>query len=164
MANGRRSGRRADYTWIGVPLVRTVATTVQAVLGTLSAGLPGTVVRCRGSFLVQGIPNAALDDEICGIGIHKVTSSASAAGGASVPGPIDDDDSDWMFHQYVPLVSLLETVASPNAIGLNHRFDIDSKAMRKLKPDDVVAVIIQLATGEMASVQVSGGVRVLHAS
>ena len=161
MANFPRRSRVA-YEWGEIAVPVTMLTTTQALLGVFSfAGARTTIRRCRGNLLVTGIVDAALDSEIVGLGLIKVHDAAANAGGVSLPGPINDGNADWIWHQHVPLFSNAVTGASDVALGMFMRVPLDSKAMRTMNEDNVLALMGELTTGAMASVRVLGGLRVL---
>ncbi len=145
MANrgARRSGRPPDYTWQG-PSTGLVASTVgatQALLGTLvSFAATGTVIRLRGHINV-GMDVAAADNAmVMAVGIIVATDDAIAAGAASLPSPFDDADSEWLWHGYFALKSITGT-QSDTIGGQFVQREIDSKAMRRVKPGYSLAVI-----------------------
>jgi len=164
MARGRfaRSQRR-QLDWLGfASIARVGITTTQSILSSFSFTEATTVVRIRGNLLVSAVPDAALDDEVVGLGIAVVSDAAAAVGGTSVPGPIANGSFSFLWHTYVPLISLAATAASDVGIGLQKDIVIDSKAMRKMKTSDTLALIAELSTGEMQSVFVQGGWRTLQ--
>ena len=87
-----------------------------------------------------------------------VSDEAAAVGGSSVPGPIANPSADWLFHLFVPLQA--ETASTPQGRATAY-FEIDSKAMRRVKSDETVVFVHEISTGAFASVLASGGVRVL---
>jgi len=128
------------------------------------SGLDQTILRCRGEFLIHGIPDAASDVELAGIGLCVVTAQALAVGGTSVPGPIADDESDaWLWHQYIPMDAIGATAAAGDNIGLVHRFTLDAKAMRKL-PEDFALILVAELTDASMPTELRGGMRVLLGS
>ena len=120
-----------------------------------------TLLRTRGSLVVLGTPDAAGDSEIVGLGVIVVQQAAAAVGGASVPGPLNDPDANWLWHQFVGLNAMGATGETPTSVSAIVRVEIDSKAMRKVAIDQELIMIGELATGEFASVIVTGGWRVL---
>jgi len=138
--------------------------TTQAILATfpLSTDFPETVLRARGSFLFSGTANGAGDAGVAAIGLIVVQEAAATVGGVSVPGPANDINANWLWHQFVPMISNEVTAASDTALGLFARVEMDSKAMRIVKPDQVVVLVIETVTGSgLAQQSVAGGLRIL---
>ncbi len=108
------------------------------------------------------IPTAG-DKQVVAAGLIVVTIEAITAGVASVPSPIGVPEADWFWHQYIPFSS--EVTADDTALGsLVARVDIDTKAMRKIKPNQGVVMALDLADlGGTATVSVVGGYRMLLA-
>ena len=90
-----------------------------------------------------------------------MSDEAIVAGGASLPSPVGSADYQWVWYDYVHLMDTSSTGADPNSIGLTARVTIDSKAMRKVGPGSGVVLMAELVTGEMASVSVIAGLRIL---
>ncbi len=164
MANFRgRTTRRQAPEWLGFEAIARVGvTTTQSVLSFFSFAAANTLLRMRGDLLVTAVPNAVNDDDTLGLGAIIVSDEARAAGGVSIPGPISSGNASWIWHRYVGLHSATNSAASSMALGLWARVEIDSKAMRKMKPNDSLVLVAETSTGEMASVFVVGGWRTLH--
>ncbi len=154
----RRSGTK-EWTGLNFGFVSLSAT--QAVVGSVVHDVMETVLRIRGNLLLVATANAAQDDDVAGLGFIVASDNAIAAGGASLPGPINDPDAPWLWHQYVPLGVVAVTAADDTAIGTFARVEIDSRAMRKATRNEGVVFMAELSTGEFASIQMTGGFRVL---
>jgi len=159
MARGR-AGPRGTKAWDGFTFNETALALTQVVLGFTAAGEPVTFLRNRGNILVKGTPDAATDDDIVGFGIITVSDNARAVGGSSVPGPIADPDAPWIWHQYVPLQAGSAGLLGDD-IGSIVRVDIDSKAMRRMTPNENLILVGELSTGLFSTVTVNGGLRSL---
>ncbi len=158
-ARSRRTGRKV---WSGLTWTPSAETTTQRLVASFSQTVaPTTLLRVRGAYFVFAVPNAANDNDILAVGLIKVSTDAASAGGVSLPGPISDPEDDWIWHNYVPLAGSALTADDPQAIGLNVQGEIDSKAMRTFGPNDTIALIAELLTGEFASVSFTGGFRFL---
>jgi len=121
-----------------------------------------TVIRLRGQIRVSGIPNAAADNDVIGLGIIVVSDAAFGVGGLSVPGPIADPDAPWIWHQYVPIDVVSETVAKDTSLGALVTVEVDSKAMRRFGANETLIIVGEIATPQtFSSVVVNGGVRAL---
>jgi len=157
-------GPRVSKHWSGADTGGSgiVLTVTQAlILFFVAAGDPFTVLRSRGNIFVTATPDAADDDDVIGFGIIVATDQAVAAGGASLPGPIADPDADWLWHQYVPMSARALTAYAGDAIGLNARVEIDSKAMRRGTTNQQTVLIGELSSGQFSSVIAHAGFRLL---
>ncbi len=158
-ARGRRTSRKV---WSGTTFLPGAETTTQRVLATIAQTLaPTTWLRVRGQMFTFAVPDAANDNDILAVGLIKVSTDAATVGGASVPGPMSDPEDDWIWHQYIPLIGSALTAWDPAGIGINVYTEIDSKAMRVFGPNDTIAMIAQLLTGEFGAVSATGGFRFL---
>ncbi len=88
---------------------------------------------------------AASERVIGAFGLCVVSQEAAAAGAASIPGPFTEAESDlWFVHQY-----LYSSMVFGDATGfrkLDQQYEIDSKAMRKVTEEEVVAIMIENGT------------------
>ena len=94
-----------------------------------------TLVRTRGLFnLVLSAAASAGDGYQGAIGIGLTTASAVAAGIASVPTPITEQDWDgWLFWHVISAHAGDATAGSRNWDQSNQVIPVDSKAMRKFE-------------------------------
>ena len=170
MARGR--GTRMRKTWFGSlsggdGTAITITAVQAAILNVthLEADIHDvTILRSRGGLFVTATPNAASDADVVGLGLIVVHTNALTVGGASLPGPINDIGADWLWHQFVPLDAISATSADGQSVGLNVRVEVDSKAMRRLQTDHAVVLMAELATGQMTTITVNGGIRFLLGS
>ncbi len=112
-----------------------------STLGALST--PITVIRTRGFFSVNTDQVAASEDQIGAFGIAVVNARARAAGVASIPGPFTDAIWDgWFVYQSFGQQFTFLTAAGFDPLSAV-RYEIDSKAMRKVEgsDEDIVMVI-----------------------
>ena len=170
MARGQSQfgrGSRLRKVWSSFGLSDNVAiTTTQIILGSvdipIGGALEATVLRIRGEYLVMGVPNAANDSDVIGLGIIVVRNEAFDAGGVSVPGPISQIGSDsWMWHSITPIDAMGLTAESAVSLTSNRRVIVDSKAMRKVPEGSTVILVGQASTGDFSTVTVHGQARVL---
>ncbi len=156
-----RTGSRGVKEWGGTTFNEITITTTQGILTTfIEAGSPSTILRVRGNIAVQTTPDAASDDDVLGLGLIIVSDASAAIGGSSVPGPIADPASPWIWHQYVPFLASTTAIAG-DAILQEARVEIDSKAMRKLGINETAVLVGEMDTGSFAAVTATGGIRVL---
>jgi len=168
---GSSRGSRLRKSWSAIGVINDVTiSATQLVLGSVTlvegAGQDATVLRCRGNLLITATPDAATDSDVIAFGIGVVTVNALTVGGTSVPGPLESMGWDgWLWHQFVPMdafgASGVATNMAGKAIATSHRVEIDAKAMRRLPQDNAVILVAELSIGDFASVEVSGGMRVL---
>ncbi len=159
-------GARLRKIWCRVVANGVNATAVQAAYLSCAVAESGladaTVLRSRGEFLITAVPDAANDEAVLGIGIIIVNQTALDIGGTALPGPIADANSDaWLYHSFVPLDGTTLTAADPQAIGVNVRVPVDSKAMRRVAADQAVVFMIELNQATFASVTIIGGIAFL---
>ena len=152
-------------SWVGAiaNAVNTITTT-QSLISSIgpAEGTPReTLLRSRGNMLVVATPDAATDVTIAAFGLIVVHSNAASVGGTSLPGPVADSGADWLWHWMVPLDAVTLTAGDANARTVVERVVIDSKAMRRIPSDHVVALIGETSGGAFASVTVVAGLRLL---
>ncbi len=156
MARGRFVGRavrapRRKTTWagsanvVGVTNIPAATKVLQQRLTSsqlFAAGPVSTIVRTRGIMSVKMPAGVQTDVEVHGAaGIGVVSAQAFAAGAAAIPFPFENAEWDgWLWHQYFAISSEASSGA-PAAVWLTPReYEIDSKAMRKLRDDKNVVV------------------------
>ena len=140
-------------------------TTTGAVQGLVTFGSPGTIMRVRGE--VQGIFTtgaAANSMKVLACGLIVVSAEALAAGVASIPSPAEDLNSPWFWHGFLLLARTTATEGDDDFMA-SHRVTIDSKAMRRVKPNESAVFVmdpIDLVGSEGAQLQFAA--RLLFAS
>ncbi len=140
-------GRRQPTLWsrstAGTPT--TLAVSTKVLLATISLSNPGlaeTVRRTRGLIQVTSDQGSAFENQSIAYGMIVVNDLAIAAGAASIPGPVTDEDDDGWF-VWVPVMSAGAAV-NANDVG---RIEFDSKAMRRVEEGFSVAVMAENASG-----------------
>ena len=124
------------------------------LVSSLNAGAlalrPFTIIRTHLVVLYLSDQIVASETAVGAYGLIVVTDSAVAAGVASVPAPGSDTDGDWFVWQ-----GLMDDFQFSSGIGTQsdggHQYIVDSKAMRKVGPDDDVAMVAsqQVALGAL---------------
>ncbi len=156
MARSRRSfgGQKARHglkQWTG-PADQgyvLVGSGAQVLLASAAFSDPATILRTRGMVSVK--PQAVTADiEIIGaFGMCIVTDEAFAAGAAAVPDVFDDGGwSGWFVWQ-----SFCYDFEFNDATGINFptwNFEVDSKAMRKIGPNETVVLTASSQSGAFA--------------
>ncbi len=147
MARGRRSGRRTDYTWLNtgdVELAQDLTTSVGTFgSSSLVATAAQTVTRLRGRIGVY-LDAAAADESamiLVGIGIFDADQVVAGAAPELFAGGIDD--GSWMWQGALYVHSGVGVVAGSEE-GQFDRIDIDSKAMRRMKANESIALVHQV--------------------
>ncbi len=138
------SGRSQRQTlWSEGPYGHNGASSASKVaFGTAQTSSGGvTIIRIRGHYQVYCNAVAAVSDRVrWGLGIGIITSDALAVGAVAIPGPLDDIDwGGWMWHEtgWVGGIAFF----GPGVIqGV-----IDSKSMRKIKPNESVVGMLEVA-------------------
>ena len=118
-----------------------------------------TLLRMRGLLTVEtGSPVAANERVLLGCGIAVVSATAAAAG--AVPLPVTDGAYPWLWHGWLK-VSTLAAAAEPNFRMSS--IEVDSKAMRKMKEEEVIICVFEVgeSTDQGGNVIVGGGLRAL---
>ncbi len=102
-----------------------------------------TVVRWRGTCMVHMVAGAVSDSMVVACGLVAVSLEAITAGAASMPSPLTQPETSFLWHSLFTLgPSIAAESVQDNALGMNTmRVEIDSKAQRILRPDQVVALI-----------------------
>ena len=126
---------------------KTVAATT-AIGGAVN--FAATLVRTRGDLLCQFDPANIADIMQVGIGLAVVSADAFAIGSTAVPGPLTDADWTWIYHRLVTFGPAIAAAQTETALPQHARIEVDSKAMRKVKPNEVIAWVAE-------SIVLSGG-------
>ena len=147
-AAGSRAPQR-QFVWNNVLISastvgnsNTKTTGNQYALGA-EAGGGVTLIRTRGTGVIHMDPGAISDMIFVGIGLCIVTVDAFAIGATAMPGPLTDIDFDWWWHSIFALGPVAVATELENSIIGNVRFEIDSKAMRKIKPNETLAFMME---------------------
>ena len=176
---GSRQGRaislRRKTAWIvgpGGTSSTTISSSSSVFLGSAvqptTEGL--TVVRIRGELVAYLFASSAVAGGFTGaFGIGIATLAAVTAGIASVPTPITEQDAEnWLYHRYFQLRSGAEIDASVtndedevNSTVAALRWEIDSKAMRKLPSEMVLYAALEVVESAVCSMAVDFDSRVL---
>ena len=146
---GRAGGPKRATNWIQstdvvafTNVLPSVKLLHQSFAGT-GGPAPFTVVRVRGLLSVLSDQFAATEEVFGALGMAIVSTVASGVGATAVPGPVTDAAWDgWFLHQ--PFTAGFAFASAVGFDGNNVRqFPLDSRAMRKVDPDDSIAVMIE---------------------
>ena len=140
-----RSTRQFVWSNIISSLITTSLGTGKAVGTSIGVASGGgvTLIRTRGNLSLHLDPTAIGDATQVGVGLGLYTSDAFAAGAASMPGPLTEVDYDWIFHTVLVLGPSFTATEDGTNILHNLWVEVDSKAMRKLKPNQVLGWIVE---------------------
>jgi len=142
----RRPGRKVDYTWLnfGAQVLGRDLGSGEGFYGStgLSVGITGTVMRVRGKVAVTLDAGAADEKAMILVGLQIVNADTFAAGTAPEISTDSSDEASWLWQGelYVSSGAEAAVVAASQLVDI---IDVDSKAMRKLKANDVIALVGQ---------------------
>ena len=143
---GHSKGRLTQWVGPANQAYGAVASGGATIIASFSFEEALTIVRTRG--VVSVIPQtAAADVDVVGaFGIGVVTQEAFAAGVASIPEPFTD--ADWGGWFVWRTFAFRQEFSDATGILLqNYNFEIDSKAMRKVSPNEVMVVVSESQVG-----------------
>ena len=149
MAVQRPRGRKTDYSWghfcgAGV-LDNAVGAVVLGSNGFLSTNAQ-TLTRTHGLVVVELDPTAVDERVLLAWGLIVVSENAFGAGVASVPTPIADPGEDWFAYGHLWVSSGGGALLDLGLSSLSHRHVVDSKAMRKVKGGETVALVAEVCS------------------
>ena len=136
--------------WIGDGVgLTTIVASANGLVGLLSAGAlllrPFTILRTRMLISFESDQIAASERPFGSFGEIVVTSTASAIGATAIPSPgstTGDPNADWFVHQ-----NMAASLQFLSGVGFEGNeathYVVDSKAMRKVGPDDDVVLMFQ---------------------
>jgi len=147
--------------WIGASLPTVTVSSSNQLLTVLSAGAlllrPFTIVRTRQLIRFESDQGAASESEMAAYTRQVVTTAAATAGVGSLPGGIDEPDSDFFVYQ-----PIAQTFCFGSAIGFQVKngpgdyWMVDSKAMRKVGIDDQVVGVIDVQAQLGSKIEIVG--------
>ncbi len=142
-----QGGRDHDFEWFNMAdslsnLDNAEGSVIVGPTGLL-ASTALTIFRARGKIL--GILDTGAVDErvIVEIGLAVVGAPAFTAGVASLPTPVTEDQYPFFWRGQLAMSSGAEAAVITD--GLFDRVEIDSKAMRKMKPDEAIVLVFEVA-------------------
>ena len=150
--------------WIGAGVgVPVVAVNTKVLISTLSAGAlalrPFTILRTHQELYWTSDQQAATEVPFGSYGKLVVTETAAALGITAVPDPSGingDPEASWFVWQ-----AMSTSFVFSSAVGISGRegrhYDIDSKAMRKVGPDDDVVTLCTNQSGTEGANLITNG-------
>ncbi len=150
MARSRSSGRKADLRWTGGQFSFSALAAGSAAGTIVSAGNTSqTLMRTRGEILcyvdAAGAPGVFAD-----VAVGMIV-MPGGSGTTVTSSPITDPDAPWFFYERFSLgyEERVTDVVSINGIDF-FRKAIDVKAMRVIRPDREIQVVIEQASIQSA--------------
>jgi len=160
----RRRGKKIDYTrWVSTGAIGVLALSAgtDGQLALTTGVRPETLMRTRGQLVVtlDGVqaPTSLLD---VAVGLIKVP---EGQGTTVVSSPITDGNAPWLYYErftigYEEMVADVIDIPSLTIF----RAEIDSKAMRIIRPDEEVQFVVEQATiSGSAAINVAASFRFL---
>ena len=120
-----------------------------------------TIIRIRGEFVWWLDLAMASNDGFAGaFGIGIASFAAVTAGAASVPTSITEESSEnWLYHRYLSVKSLVAFAAAAAqdgpSVASSVRFEVDTKAMRKLPSDLAIYAMLEVVEVGTAGSQIA---------
>ncbi len=144
-----RSGRTIDFkSWSAIPSggVNMTASGTFTAGGGLSFSGPATLLRARGELIIGLDETSATGDQSkVGMGLAIVSTDAFTLGVTAFPDPSGEPEYPWMWWNEVSL--LTNTATAGKGLGTDVvRVELDTKAMRKIKPGETLTLVIQYTT------------------
>ena len=150
---GRSFPQRAPKrltTWIG-PADQgyvSVATGGTSLINNAVFEEPITVIRTRGHVAVRPTVYSANIDIVGAMGLAVVSREAFDAGVASIPAPFDDADwGGWFVWRSFSFRFQVQGTSDADLLPGGIELEIDSKAMRKITPNEALVTIAQSQVG-----------------
>ena len=147
MARARQfTGRKIDFKqWDTAPgLIAEVSTSGNSLSGSLAFTVPATILRWRGYVSAMFDETQQVGDQmIITAGALIAPTDTFAAGGGSFPDPATEPEYSWVWWKEFRLDAFVAAGHSggwgPNA----QRYELDSKAMRKIKPGESLGIVLE---------------------
>ncbi len=169
----RRLGARTkqrNVAWNGALVGMTLSTggvnSQSVITESILEDWPSAVLqRVRGNILVRATSVSAPGAQtLVALGLMFVNSAAFAAGTASLPSPFTDVGTSWLWHAFFPIAAESTTVVNADTDTVI-RIEVDGKAKRKIKPNEVLALMAEDVpfAGTIAT-NITGGLRILIAN
>ena len=149
--------------WIGAGVGSiTIVANADQVISTLSAGAlllrPFTILRTRMILTLESDQQAVGERPQGSYGRIVVTETAAALGTTALPDPSSTDgdpEASWYVHQEAVCSFIFSSAVGHNS-PQQQNYTIDSKAMRKVGPDDDIVSIFSETNGNGAILTTRG--------
>ena len=146
--------------WIGAGLGNTTLVgSSKQLIGSLNAAAlllrPFTVVRTRLDVRFESDQAAASEKPTGALGFIVLNDNATAIGPTAVGGPVTEPNADWFAYQ--GLLTHFQFLSSVGFQGdASAFFVVNSKAMRKVGPDQDIAIVTELRSASGAVIAMEG--------
>ena len=147
--------RKIDFKqWFTIPgLLTEKSANAVFVGGSTAFALPATILRWRGHV-------AAMFDESMQAGDLMIltfalmigSTDAFTLGSSAVPDPADEPDFPWVWWKQIRLDAFLAAGHGGGWGPPAQRYEVDSKAMRKMKPGESAGWVVQITSAAGAPV------------
>ena len=139
MARRSSYAKKIDFKqWDGIPgILRDSASEGTATGGGLSFVQSVTILRCRTSVILQFDETRQAGDQMdVGLGLAIVSTDAATLGATAVPDPLEEPEFPWLYwvDQHLECINTGSTYDP----GSSLRWEVDTKAMRKVKPSETL--------------------------
>ncbi len=145
MARNFRGPTIRQKAWATVPRsILTTATNETIIGGVLDFIGAGTILRVRCNDILMSFDGAqqAGDDINLTLGLGVVSTDAAVLGATAMPDPLAENDYPWLWWGNYTLRST--AAAAFNQLGTSVlRLEVDSKAMRKVKPKQSLVWVME---------------------
>ena len=137
---------RQDKEWSFIPaLSQAITASGTQSGGGIAVADSRTVLRMLGSYLILPEGTLAIGDQYgIGIGIGVVSSDAFTLGSSALPDPLGEPEYPWLFwvdHQIAIVSATLIENTNSDAAVVRGSFDV--RSMRKMKPQQTLAMVVQ---------------------
>ena len=145
---GASRAKKIDFKqWDALPSISLALDTATTIIGgSFAFSIPATILRIRGMLLVT-LDNAAEgDDTFLTAALGMVSSDAAALGATAMPDPGSEPEYPWLWWASIPLFatqSITGVDPSFSTVSGAARLEVDSKAMRKVKPGESLIWVFQ---------------------
>ncbi len=143
MARDFRPARK-EKQWDGIPSIALLLTgSGVSIGGSFAFTSVQTVMRMIGEYVISPTSApAALDGAKITVGIGRVSTDAFAVGASAMPDPEAEPEYPWLYRKdHVFSYAGTDPEAAGAGISLRQPFDIG--AMRKFRPGESLAVVVQ---------------------
>ncbi len=153
---GRSQARQTQWVAIADQNFSNVASAGATLISSFTPVDALTVVRTRGQISIRPTTLAATIDIVGAYGEAVVSNEAFQAGVGSIPEPFSD--SDWGGWLVWRAFAFTYSVVAGSTILSSQVLEIDSKAMRKMGPNDV---LVSIAESQVGAYSISANTRTL---
>ena len=163
-----RPGKTIDYKqWTSVPgLIDSQSADTTFIGGGLSFAVPATILRVRGYVAAMFDETRQINDQmVVNFALGLVSTDAFVVGATAVPDPVAEPEYPWLWWMEMRLDAFVVAAnqASTPWGPAGQRYEVDTKAMRRVKPGETLVMVGSLsnATGAPATLLDIGQQRVL---